>query len=100
MSVTAQSIAITDPKYRIKGNAIINSATGTEIPSDEPIFILRAKDVFAIQILKHYQTLAAHGQDQSHRLAIAKRIHEFQEFKNTYPDRMKQPDTDLSSWPE
>jgi hypothetical protein len=77
-------------KYTFNGSAIVNRASGEEIPGDEPVFIFRARDVHAVYALKAY---AAQCGETSHALAVADRIADFERFAAQHPDRMKTPDT-------
>ena len=80
-----------DPKYGINDDGVIcNIATGVPIPNDEPIFILRGKDVLAEQAVAYYLTMVATGE---HKQAIEHRIQDFKVFRLTHPERMKAPDT-------
>lgn len=79
-----------DPKFHIQGGCLINASTGVPIPADEPIFILRAKDLHAIQTLYAYRNFC---EDGSHVAAVEARIEEFEQFARTHADRMKEPDT-------
>lgn len=84
-----------DPKY-ITG-PIINSATGEAIPADEPVFLLRGRDEEALKVLEFYSELIAEHEDNGdHAEAVRRRIEDFYAFKETHPERMKRPDTDLS----
>lgn len=79
-----------EPKYNAVAGQIVNRATGNPIPSDEPVFILRAKDLHAISALRAYlQACTTHA----HQEAIARRIDDFEAFAVAHPDRMKEPDT-------
>jgi hypothetical protein len=89
-----------EPKYRIRsdgwsqGNlmpaALVNRASGKPIPADEPVFILRARDVHAHELLILYQQLCANAE---HRKFVGKRIMDFARFASENPDRMKEPDS-------
>ena len=80
-----------DPKYGINDEGkICNIATGEAIPDDEPVFILRAKDVTAEQTLSYYLTMTS---TEEHKQAIKHRIDDFKVFRIGNPDRMKAPDT-------
>lgn len=81
-----------DPKY-ITGT-IINSASGEAIPADEPCFILRGRDVHAVDTLFRYLDEIS---DPQHIAAVKHRIGDFIQFRNAHPDRMKTPDTDLQN---
>lgn len=79
-----------DPKYAIHDDKIVNVATSEPIPDDEPIFILRAKDMLAPHVIQYYQNLCATNE---HKAAIDSRIHDFNQFQRDNPDRVKMPDT-------
>lgn len=86
-----------DPKY-VTG-PIVNSATGEAIPADEPVFLFRARDEQALKVLEFYWELIVESQDPAdveHAEAVRRRIEDFYAFKETYPERMKRPDTDLA----
>ena len=69
---------------------LVNIATGKAIPEDEPVFMLRAKDVFAEQTIAYYLTLAS---QREHRASVVERIGDFTEFRINNCDLMKAPDT-------
>lgn len=80
-----------DPKYGINEcGHICNITTGTPIPVSEPVFIFRAKDELAEQVLHYYLTMVV---TEDHRNAVKHRIHEFKTFRADYPELMKAPDT-------
>lgn len=79
-----------DPKYDIEDDRLVNASSGEPIPADEPILILRAKDVHAVQALYAYQNLC---ENESHVQAVAQRIEEFEDFAIRHRGRMKEPDT-------
>lgn len=85
-----------EPKYRI--GPIVNRESGHAIPDDEPVFILRARDVAAVPTLESYLGLVrAAGSPQEHMDAVRKRIYQFIKFKEEHPDRMRTPDTRLTA---
>src|SRR4051812_15814985 len=81
-----------EPKYTTDGSAIINRASGEAIPADEPVFVLRARDVHALKALHGYHDAIAGG-DREHVVIVRSRILDFARFAREYPDRMKEPDT-------
>ena len=70
-----------------------NRQSGELIPDDEPIFILRARDIHAILMLEGYATNII---ERDHRIAVQGRIEDFREFAANHPERMKEPDTEIS----
>lgn len=86
-----------DPKFYIENNRLVGQSG--PIPGDEPIFILRGRDVAAIATLCEYQKRAAYsGADREHLTAINMCIADFRNFSIDHNDRMKVPDTDLSRY--
>jgi len=79
-----------EPKYET--GPIINRASGETIPQEEPVMIFRGRDNHALAVLIHYHSLI---QDPVHQEAVRRRIEDFARFKNEYPERMKEPDTEL-----
>ena len=80
------------PKYDVnRKGRLVNRTSGEVIPDDEPVFIFRARDRWAIDVLLHYQGLC---EDRDHRLDVERRIEEFDRFQDEHADRMKEPDTD------
>jgi hypothetical protein len=84
-----------EPKYKIKGQ-IVNRESGAAIPDDEPIFILRARDVSAVGTLEQYHNLNRGSSPPEHLEAVQKRVDQFRKFAEEHPDRMKVPDTVLT----
>lgn len=82
-----------EPKYTVsqKDGRIVNRATGKPIPDDEPVFILRAKDMLASAALLAY--LDEIGADPEHAAAVQKRIDAFDAFAAAHPERMSFPNT-------
>jgi hypothetical protein len=81
-----------DGKYFLEGNKIIKGTNGQEIPEDEPLFLLRARDHLAAPLLWKYRELAIEdGCTQYHIDGIEACIAKFEEFARTFPERMKQP---------
>jgi hypothetical protein len=86
---------IQEPKYDVRDGKIVNRATGEAIPDDEPIIILRAKDVHAAPTIRRYVDLVneARGSKPSvHMDSCFGRYQSFVEFARAHPERMKQPD--------
>ena len=80
-----------DPKYGInKEGQICNIETGIPIPENEPVFMLRAKDILAAQVISYYENLVPAAE---HKQAVLSRINDFKMFARAYPEAMKAPDT-------
>lgn len=69
---------------------LVNRSTDEPIPDDEPIFIFRARDKHARDVLLHYSLLV---EDDNHRRVILRRCGEFDQFTQAHPERMKEPDS-------
>lgn len=80
-----------EPKYRFENGRVINRASGEEIPLDEPVMVFRARDFNAEDAIGFYISLCS---DQEHRDAVQQRINDFRQFREKYPERMKEPDTE------
>lgn len=85
-----------EPKYTVNGHAIVNRASGEEIPADEPVFVFRARDVHAREALEAYAAVLTPG---DHRDAVVQRVSDFAWFAYWSPDRMKEPDTAAQTEP-
>lgn len=81
-----------EPKYTTsaKDGRLVNRATGKPIPDDEPVFILRAQDVHAVEALQAYLESV---DDVDHAGAVQARLDAFDAFADAHPERMKSPDT-------
>jgi len=78
-------------KYTVNaGCRIMNVETGEVIPNDEPMFLLRAKDVQAAAVIVIY---AQSCQDPSHRIMAHRAVEEFRLFAMGNPEKMGEPDT-------
>lgn len=76
-------------KYKIENNRIVKKSTGIPVPEDEPLFILRAKDVNALPVLVAYLTLC---RNLEHRDLVNKSVKDFKNFQMEHPEIMKEPD--------
>jgi hypothetical protein len=79
-----------EPKYGIRNNRLYNRASGEFIPSDEPVFLFRARDAEALPTLRGYRD---RFERSSHQVAVAGRVEAFASFAANFPRRMKHPDT-------
>jgi len=80
-----------DGKFRLDGEKILHPS-GAEIPMDEPLWLFRARDQFALQTLRYYlKVCKAHGCTQYQLEGIKTAMDKFGEFKRNHSDHMKQP---------
>lgn len=79
-----------EPKYTVNGHAIVNRASLEEIPADEPVFILRARDAYAAEAIAQY---AGSVGNREHAHAVWQRWYDFNAFARDHHERMKEPDT-------
>lgn len=78
-----------EPKYGVNADGrLYNRETGNVIPDDEPVFILRARDVHAATALQHYMDACL---VDGHKSVVRKRISHFVDFAISHPDRMREP---------
>lgn len=80
-----------DRKYVFIDGGVRNRASGEIIPADEPVFVFRARDIHAREVIEHY---ACQIPNDEHRAAVEVRIADFANFAAEHPDRMKEPDTE------
>jgi hypothetical protein len=80
-----------DGKFGFKDGKIVNLVSGQEIPEDEPLFLLRARDHHAISVLGTYYYHASKDCNDLHLAGIRQVIGKFEKFKTEHPERMKQP---------
>ena len=90
-----------EPKYKIENGRLVNRQSNEPIPDDEPVFILRARDIHAVDVLERYLSLVATARgphlDVEHYRAVKIRQAQFQLWAAKHPDRMKFPDTKLTN---
>jgi hypothetical protein len=79
-----------EPKYEIVDNILVNRQSGEPLPPDEPLFILRGRDVDAANAIAFYfRTIT----NDEHRRAVGIRLDQFNAFALANPERMKKADT-------
>lgn len=70
------------------------AALPTHFPKDEPLFVLRAKDMAAAQTLEQYHAICEGiGSDEKHLAGVFKAINNFHEWADNNKDQIKVPDT-------
>jgi hypothetical protein len=80
-----------DGKFGIRGSKIVNLVSGEEIPLDEPLFLLRARDGHAVDTLFAYREICAPSCNELHLAGIDQVIEKFSRFAEEHPERIKQP---------
>ena len=94
--MTTRIVRTQDPKYSIEvdmdaGTArLVNASTHEPIPVDEPMFMMRARDVHAVPTLAHYMTLC---REEEQRFAVHRHITTFMSYRDAHVGIMKEPDT-------
>lgn len=83
-----------EPKYAFSDGRVFNRASGEAIPLDEPVMIFRGRDKHVVALIEEYLSVV---RDPEHREAVSQRLAQFVDFANEHPERMKEPDTDLST---
>lgn len=81
-----------DGKFHTDGNHIIKTPNGEILPTEEPLFLFRARDHNAIAGLKAYREICVRDGCNDYQLSgVDEAIKSFSEFAAEYPERMKQP---------
>jgi len=80
-----------DGKFSCDENGLFNTVSGERIPSDEPLFLIRARDHHAYDTLMHYRSLCLSDCNDLHVAGIDQTIRKFIAFANDHPERMKEP---------
>lgn len=82
---------ITD-RFHIDGERIVKTSNGQPVPTEEPLFLLRARDNLAIPLLEHYRRVCvADNCDELFLTELDATIEKFRQYRVQYYDRMKQP---------
>ncbi len=83
---------ILDNKFHLEGEQIVKTSNGEPIPEDEPVFILRARDRLALEVLEYYRNICEQDGCIDFQLdGIGINIQRFDAFAREHPERMKQP---------
>lgn len=78
-----------EPKYSANAKGqLFNRETGSIIPDDEPVFILRARDRNAIKTLLYYAMLC---KIDGHQREALNRVVDFNRFANDKPECIREP---------
>jgi hypothetical protein len=63
-----------------------------KFPADEPLFILRGRDKRALGAIRFYQDHQSPRAPVNHTDAIAKAFRAFDDYANSHPGELKEPD--------
>ena len=81
-----------DGKFRVEGDQLVKISNGEVVPTDEPLFVVRARDALAVSALNGYLALCeANGCTDFQLGKTREAITRFEEFRQKFPERMKQP---------
>lgn len=82
-----------DSKFAVSIDGQIFKKSNDEIvPKDEPLFLLRGRDVLAVKLLMAYVELSKEaGCNAYHFFKLGDTMADFLRFKKEYPERMKMP---------
>src|ERR1039458_4048549 len=69
-----------DGKFSTDGVNIFNTVSGEALPEDEPLFLLRARDKFALKAIDAYQFAAEEECNDLHRKGIKQLRSKFKAF--------------------
>jgi len=79
-------------KYKIVGDKIVSKDTGEPIPDDEPIVIIRARDVVSKKAIGFIRAMYERNDIPLEKLAgLRERIEAFHEWQIANPDKLKIP---------
>jgi hypothetical protein len=63
------------------------------IPDDEPVFVIRGKDLLAARAVAHWMDMAAKADVNSDKMAaVARHLKAIEDFQRDHPERCKIPD--------
>lgn len=71
---------------------IVSRTDGTPIPEDEPCFVVRAKDVFAVAVLRYYRDLTEDAAPQELTDDMDRHIDLMNEWRRRNAHLVKIPD--------
>ncbi len=82
-----------DSKFAISSDGkIFKKSNGEIIPDDEPLFLLRGRDILALEFLASYVEISKRaGCNAYHFFKIGETTEGFIRFKKEHPERMKMP---------
>jgi hypothetical protein len=82
-----------DSKFAVSTDGKIYKKSNEEIiPDDEPLFLLRGRDVLALELLGSYERISrSYLCNEYHLKKLKETIAGFIKFQKDYPERMKMP---------
>ena len=82
-----------DSKFAVSMRGeIYKKSNGEIVPKDEPLFLLRGRDVLAIPLLIQYFEISKKaGCNDYHYFRLGETTGKFVKFKSEHPERMKMP---------
>lgn len=79
-------------RFAIRDNRIVKVSNGEVLPLDEPLFLMRARDVAALPALRDYWLHCQEaGADEWQLSELNKELELFERFRELCADRMKIP---------
>ena len=82
-----------DSKFAVSTDGKIYKKSNDEIvPDDEPLFLLRGRDVLAVQLLYAYLDISQGANcNPYHFFKLGETVGDFLKFRKEHPERMKIP---------
>lgn len=79
-------------RFVIRNGELIKITNGERIPEEEPLFLMRGRDHLALLTLRDYQLRCVADMCNDYILGLLdETIQQFKDFKEKFPERMKQP---------
>lgn len=76
--------------FEIVDNKLVSTTKGMVVPENEPIFVLRARDLKSLSTIRCYQSLFT---PTSHDWKVVQEVlDDFSEFRQKFPEKMKEPE--------
>lgn len=75
--------------YHLEGERLVKTSNGQFVPEDEPLFILRGRDVFAIDAIRSYRAACSlKGTPADRVAALDEVILKFRLYAETHPTKI------------
>lgn len=82
---------IIDGKFVVADGQIVKESNGEVLPIEEPLFLMRARDCYALETLRFYLKAHVFEGDEWSKEKVQDVIDAFAHFQKVYPERMKYP---------